>query len=89
MRDERLDSILAKRNEIGRINMQIVELARQRGEIEREFLAEVAVMIGRPGATLLDSHHRCPTSPIGHCLFEITAETDDSACLFCRKPINR
>lgn len=84
-----LDSLKAKRLLIGRLNGQIFALAEQRGRIEHDFLEELAALLGCPGATLLDSHHVCPESPIEHCVFEITTSTDDLGCLFCGGKINR
>lgn len=84
-----LDSLLAKRREIGRINEQIFRLSDRRGRIERDFLDELAVLLGCPEATLLDSHHICPESPIEHCVFEITIDTTDLSCMFCGGKINR
>lgn len=84
-----LVSLLGKRAKIGRINEQIFALSQRRGEIERDFLDELAVLLGCPDATLLDSHHVCPESPIEHCVFEITINTTDLGCMFCGGKINR
>ena len=84
-----LKSLLDKRMEIGRINEQIFTLSQQRGQLERDFLDELAVLLGCPDATLLDSHHICPESPIEHCVFEITINTTDLGCMFCGGKINR
>lgn len=84
-----LDSLKKKRAEIGRINEQIFRLASRRGEIERSFLAELAALLGDPEATLIDSHHICPESPIEHCVFEVTASRKDPGCLFCGGSIYR
>ena len=46
-------------------------------------------MLGDPEATLIDSHHICPESPIEHCVFEITASRKDPGCLFCGGSIYR
>jgi len=61
----------------------------QGGEVERAFLAELAALLGDPEATLIDSHHICPESPIEHCVFEITASRKDPGCLFCGGSIYR
>lgn len=84
-----LVSLLGKRAEIGRINEQIFALSQQRGQIERDFLDELAVLLGCPEATLLDSHHICPESPIERCVFEITIDNTDPSCMFCGGKINR
>lgn len=84
-----LVSLLGKRAKIGRINEQIFALSQRRGEIERDFLDELAVLLGCPEATLLDSHHVCPESPIEHCVFEITIDNTDLGCMFCGGKINR
>lgn len=84
-----LGSLALKRQQIGFLNEQIYLLAQERVRIERSFLDELAEVLGRPGAALLDSHHPCPGSPIGHCVFEVTLSTEDLDCLFCGGRINR
>lgn len=84
-----LDSLLAKRREIGRINRQMFRLSNQRRQIEREFLDELAVLLGCPDAALMDSHHVCPESPIEHCVFEVILSAEDPGCMFCGGKINR
>lgn len=84
-----LGSLLSKKLEIGRINEQIFALSQRRGQLERGFLDELAALLGCPDATLLDSHHICPESPIDHCVFEITINTTDLGCMFCGGKINR
>lgn len=89
MRPEALRSLAAKRREIGRINTEILALAARRGEIERAFLDELADALGMPGVTLLDSHHTCLGSPVGHCVFRIVTDEKTPDCLFCGGSINR
>lgn len=82
-------SIRLKRDQIAQINAQIYALAMERQRIEGAYLQELATHLGTDGATLLDSHMECAESPTGTCVFEVTVKTDELACLFCNKPINR
>lgn len=82
-------SIRLKREQIDQINAQIYALAMERQRIEGAYLQELATHLGSGEATLLDSHMECAESPTGTCIFEITVKTDDLACLFCNRPINR
>jgi hypothetical protein len=88
-RGKSLESLLDRRAEIGRINEQIFALSQRRGQIERDFLDELAVLLGCPDATLLDSHHVCPESPIERCVFEIVLSTEDLNCIICGGTISR
>lgn len=87
--DRSLASLWSKRATIAEINAEIFQLAQKRQQIEGEFLRELAVLIGRPGAALLDSHHACPGSLIGNCVFEIKPTDSNVHCLFCGGGINR
>jgi hypothetical protein len=78
-----------KRERIAEINARIFALAERRQRIEQAYLDELATFLGREGAALLDSHLACEKSPVDTCVFQVEVKTDNLACLFCGKPINR
>lgn len=84
-----LASLLHKQGRVQEINARIFALAERRNRIERIFLEELAALLGKEGAILLDGHYECAGSPIGRCVFEVTTKTDDLVCLICEGKINR
>lgn len=88
-RGKSLASLHFKRAAIGEINAKIFHLSQERARVEGEFLAELAMLLERPDAALLDSHHVCSESPVETCVYEVTLGTEAPGCLFCKKPISR
>lgn len=76
------------RAKVGSVNVAIFELARLRDKLEREYLDAVGILLGKPGGKLLETHHFCPTAPMGKCLYEVVPDHADD-CLFCGQPIMR
>jgi hypothetical protein len=84
-----LHQVHVKKNQIGHVNTAIFEMARVRDQLESECLRAVAKLIGMEGATLLEGHWKCPSSPTEQCLYEIKADSRNEDCLFCGQSLTR